>query len=82
MTQPPATRHRLAGVDDEVEQDLLDLRRHDAGARPAVEALLDLDAVLAQILLGEDEHLLDEGGQVGVLRAGSSRCGRSRACCR
>ena len=67
--EPAAARHRLASVDDQVEQDLLDLAGHDRGLRPAVELRLDLDAVLAQVLLGQDQHLLDQADDVGQLRA-------------
>ena len=68
--QAAAVEHRLAGVDDEVQDDLLDLPRHDHGRRPALEALLDLDAVLAQVLLGENQDLLDDGDEVGRLAVG------------
>ena len=70
--QPAAARHRLAGVDDQVEQDLLDLARHAGHLRPAVEPLLDLDAVLAQVLFGQDQHFLDQRDEVGHAGAAST----------
>src|SRR5215467_7934855 len=34
--QQPAARHGLPGIDEQVEQNLFDLRRHDFGLRLAV----------------------------------------------
>src|SRR5262249_30905845 len=51
----------------EVEPDLLDLPALDGGFRPALKPFLPLDAVLAQVLLGENEGVLDEGDKVGRL---------------
>src|SRR6266702_3830246 len=35
-----ATRHRLAGIDDQIEEDLLDLSRYHRGLRPFQELFL------------------------------------------
>ena len=65
--QSAPARHRLAGVDDQVEQDLLDLAADHGHLGPVVVFLLDVDLVLAQVLVGQDQHFLDQLDQVGQL---------------
>ena len=75
--QPAAARHGLAGVDDQVQQDLLDLAAHHGRLGPALELLLDLHAVLAQVLFGQDQHFLHQGDQVGHFAVGGVVAGEA-----
>ena len=63
--QASAPGHRLTGVDDKVEKDLLDLAWNNGGLRPAFKLLLHLHAMLAQVLLGQDQHLVHQAADVG-----------------
>src|SRR5262249_62071314 len=67
--EPPAARHRLAGVDYEIDQDLLDLPGDHRDYRPGMVAPVHLHAVFAQVLLGQEQDLLDQAYEVDVLAA-------------
>jgi hypothetical protein len=63
----PPSRHRLAGVDQEVDQDLLDLRRVDLREGPAHELDLEPDLVPRQVLADEEDDLLHQAVEVDRL---------------
>src|SRR5207237_1257953 len=64
-SQPAAARHGLAGVDDEIDQDLFELSGNNRGLGPAVELLFHLNAVFAQVLLGENEYFFYQCHNIG-----------------
>src|SRR5262249_13844511 len=49
--KPAAVGHCLAGIDDEVQEDLLNLAAHDRDLGPALVTLLDSDLMLAEVLV-------------------------------
>ena len=66
--QAPGAAHRLGGVDDEVHEHLLDLRRVDDGIGQAVGVVPDhLDVVEQGPVLHQREALLDDGAEVDRL---------------
>ena len=68
-TELAAARHCLAGVDDQVQEDLLNLPGHDESLRSVMEKFLDLHAVLGQVFLGENQDFVHKLGQVALLTA-------------
>ena len=77
--QPAAARHRVAGVEEQVQEHLLQLmldaeHRH----RPRRELAPDLDAADLELMLEQREHVGDDGVEIHVdaLVAGRSRAAR------
>src|SRR5262249_41643601 len=65
--QPAATQHGLAGIDDEVEQNLFNLATNNWSFWPAAEALFDLDMMFRQILFAKDQDFFNQTDEVGNL---------------
>ena len=65
----PAARHRLAGVDEQVQEHLLDLRGVDPGMGAAGDLEVELDPVPRQVLAHQQDDLLGQSDQVGRLAA-------------
>ena len=75
-----AVRHRLASVDDEVQQDLLDLAGVEFRLWVLGEVGFEFDAVHLQVFLDEHQHLLDERDKVIRFAAvASAACVRQHA---
>src|SRR5205823_12648545 len=66
-SQPAAVRHRLAGIDDQIEKDLFDLAGDHRGSGPVVELGFHLDVVFAQVFSGQNEDFVNEAGDVDYL---------------
>jgi hypothetical protein len=57
--------HRLSGIDDKIQENLLDLTGDDLDYRPVVIFRLDLNTVFAQVFFREQQHLFDQSNQIG-----------------
>src|SRR4029079_8333476 len=67
--QPPAGRHRLPGINHQIDQNLFDLAGDDGNDRLGVIAAIDLDAVLAEVLFGQKKHFFDELDEIDFFAA-------------
>ncbi len=75
----PALGHRLTGVDQEVEEHLLDLCRVDPRRRLARQLHVQLDAMTRQVLLDQHDHFLDQPDDVGRLAVVDAAAGPGQA---
>ena len=58
--QPAAVGHRLPGVDQQVQQHLLNLVAVDQGRRDRLEVLFDRDAVLVHLAFQQQQRVVDQ----------------------
>ena len=65
----PPLGHRLAGVDDQVQKHLLDLRGIDAGVGAADRLEVEADPAPREVLAHQQDYLLGQPDQVGRLAA-------------
>ena len=70
--------HRLASVDDEIEQNLFDLPANDRSFGPALKMLLDFDLMLAEVLVGQDKRFFDKRNQVGQFAVRCTIAGKTQ----
>ncbi len=63
-------RHRLAGIDQQIQQHLLDVIRVRQGRRRFENAPFNLDAILHHLALEQQERVVDQFHHVGRLEAG------------
>ena len=76
--QPAAVGHRLPGVDQQVQQHLLNLVAVDVGLRDRLDLLFDRDAILVHLAFEQQQRVLDQLLQIGRLLAGRAISGHAQ----
>lgn len=64
-----ALGHGLTGIDDEIQENLLNLGGINACGGTGVDAEIDGDTVFFEVFCGDAEDILDEAGEVGGVQA-------------
>ena len=76
--QTSTIEHRLTGINDQVQENLLDLTGNDLCDGPTVVALFNVNAMLGEVFFGKKQHFIDQLSNVGCLPASRLVAGKTQ----